>query len=191
MSQPANPHQSTDEIPDGELVYLSPLESPIDLQVAMPYVAAVPSAQLIGAAGAVLRHRGMTAGEISLVVAGDALLHELNRDYRGVDAVTDVLSFPAQAVGELSTEGATFVSAPEVAAFLGDVVISYPAAQRHAIAAGHLIDDELCLLAVHGTLHLMGYDHTTAEEEATMWAVQETILRSLGIAIPVQRRHEE
>lgn len=191
MSQPANPHQSTDESRGDEFVYLSPVEGPIDLQVALPYVAVVPSARLVAAVDAVLHHQGVAIGEVSLVVAGDALLHQLNRDYRGVDAVTDVLSFPALAVGESGVESAAFVSAPEAAAYLGDVVISYPAAQRHAMAAGHPIEDELCLLAVHGTLHLLGYDHASAADEARMWTLQETVLRSLDITIPVQRHHEE
>jgi probable rRNA maturation factor len=191
MSQPANQHRSIDEIPGGELAYLTPVEGHIYLQVATPYVAAVPSARLVAAVDAVLRQQGVVAGEVSLVVAGDALLRQLNRDYRGVDAATDVLSFPARAVEEPGTESPPFVSAPEATAYLGDVLISFPAARRHAMAAGHAVDDELCLLAVHGTLHLLGYDHATAAEEATMWAVQETVLRSLDIAIPVQSHHEE
>lgn len=191
MSQPANPRQSTDENRDDELAYLSPVEGPINLQVAAAYAAVVPAARLVAAVDAVLRDQGVAAGEVSLVVAGDALLHQLNRNYRGVDAVTDVLSFPALAPGETGTGPGAFVSAPEAAAYLGDVVISYPAAQRHAIDAGHTVEDELCLLAVHGTLHLLGHDHATAADEARMWMVQETVLRSLDITIPVKRHHEE
>lgn len=191
MSQPANPPQSTDDTADAELVYLSPDEGSIDLHVAAPYVAAVPSARLIAAVDAVLRHENMAGGEVSLVIADDSMLRQLNCDYRGVDAATDVLSFPARGDGEPGAESPAFVSAPEAAAYLGDVIISYPSAQRHATAGGHPVDDELCLLAVHGTLHLLGYDHGTALQEAAMWSVQETVLRSLGIVVPVQRHYEE
>jgi probable rRNA maturation factor len=190
MSQPANPHQSTDDTPDAALVYLSPDEAFVDLQVAAPYAASVPSARLIAAVDAVLRQENVAGGEVSLVVAGDSMLRQLNRDFRGVDAATDVLSFPARAEGDPGAGSPAFVSAPEAAAYLGDVIISYPTAQRHATAAGHPVDDELCLLAVHGTLHLLGYDHGTAEQEAAMWSVQDRLLRSMDIVLPVQRHHE-
>jgi probable rRNA maturation factor len=84
-------------------------------------------------------------GELALVLAGDGLLRRLNRDYRGRDKPTDVLSFPG-AGGE---DG------------LGDVVISVAKAERNARALGRTLAEELDVLALHGLLHLLGYDHET------------------------------
>lgn len=148
----------------------------IDLQVDATYQESVPRERLIQAIEATLRHGGASHGEVTLVIAGDELLHQLNRTYRYIDAPTDVLSFPANADAE-SEE--MFVSAPEALNYLGDVVISFPTAERQAAAAGHPVADELCLLAVHGVLHLLGYDHASEEEEADMWARQSQILATL------------
>jgi rRNA maturation RNase YbeY len=82
-------------------------------------------------------------GEISLVLAGDGLLRRLNREYRGKDRPTDVLSFPGDG-GE---------------AGLGDVVISLATAERNARGLGRTLPQELDLLALHGFLHVLGYDH--------------------------------
>ncbi len=84
-------------------------------------------------------------GEMSLVLAGDRLLHRLNRDYRGKDRPTDVLSFPGEG-GE---------------AGLGDVVISVQTAERNARSEGRTLARELDVLALHGFLHVLGYDHET------------------------------
>lgn len=98
------------------------------------------------------------------------LLHELNRDYLGVDAPTDVLSFPASE------------SDPETGAtYLGDILISIPRAAQQAQAAGHPLEAEVQLLVVHGVLHLLGHDHAEAEEKARMWAGQEKVLERLGL----------
>ena len=82
-------------------------------------------------------------GEVSLVLAGDRLLHRLNRDFRGKDRPTDVLSFPGDG-GE---------------AGLGDVVISVETAARNARALGRPLAQEIDVLALHGFLHVLGYDH--------------------------------
>ena len=105
------------------------------------------------------------------------MLRQLNLEYRGIDAPTDVLSFSAQE--DLDEPGAAFVTAPEAEAYLGDIIISFPMAASQAETAGHSVANELCLLAVHGVLHLLGYDHATAEEEAAMWAVQDAVLAGL------------
>jgi probable rRNA maturation factor len=94
----------------------------------------------------VLRGAGRTlgvGGEVSVVLAGDGLLRRLNRDFRDKDRPTDVLSFP----GGGGEEG------------LGDVVISVPTAARNARRLGHSVPRELDILALHGFLHALGYDH--------------------------------
>lgn len=89
-----------------------------------------------------------------LRLAGDRALRELNRRYRGKDKATDVLSFP----GEATPEGR----------HLGDVVISMAAVRRQAREAGHSAGRELRLLALHGALHCLGYDHESDDGEMTL-----------------------
>ncbi len=120
-------------------------------------------------------HQGDAAlsinADITIVLTNDAQLHELNRDYLGVDAPTDVLSFPASE------------SDPETGStYLGDILISIPRAAQQAQAAGHPVAAEVQLLVVHAVLHLLGYDHAEAEEKARMWAEQAKVLERLGLA---------
>lgn len=158
-------------------------EGPITLQVAAPLAELIPAQPLLAAVAATLRHANRADAELTVVIGDDALLRQLNLEYRGIDAATDVLSFGADEPAGGEPSG--FVSAPEAAAYLGDVIISYPTAARQAAAAGHAVLDEMCLLAVHGTLHLLGYDHATIEEERVMWSVQADLLGQIGITISV------
>jgi probable rRNA maturation factor len=119
-----------------------------------------------------LRHQGRP-GELTLVITDDEGIQALNRDFLGVDAPTDVLSFSAQ------EDGGPFVAAPDAGGYLGDVILSYPRAVEQARQQGHSTEQELNLLVVHGVLHLLGYDHAGAEEKAAMWAQQEAILELL------------
>jgi len=128
--------------------------------------------------GRVLERLNQPAGiETGVLVTSDAQIRELNNRFRGVDAATDVLAFSQR--GE---EG--FVTPPDAASHLGDVVISLPTAKRQAADSGHPLHAEIALLIVHGLLHLVGYDHATADEEAVMWWLQDDILRDLGIEPP-------
>jgi probable rRNA maturation factor len=113
-----------------------------------------------------------TEAELTIVISDDAHLHALNQQYLGIDAPTDVLSFPANEV-DLDSGGV----------YLGDIIISYPRAQLQAVAGGHPLQDELRLLVVHGVLHLLGYDHANETEQASMWALQSEILLRLGSSI--------
>jgi probable rRNA maturation factor len=160
----------------------SPAEDKIVIQVDEPYIAEVNGADLARAIFATLSVEDQPDGEITLVVTGDEAVADLNRQYRGVEGPTDVLSFPAQepTPGPSSELKTSFVSAPEMAAYLGDIVIALPFTRRQAGELGRLLADELRLLAVHGTLHLLGYDHAEPEEEAAMWARQDAILAALA-----------
>ena len=120
--------------------------------------------------------RATLDAEVTLVITDDEAVAELNRQYRAVDGPTDVLSFAAQE----STPG--FVSAPEAAAYLGDIIIALPFTRQQAAGLGRPLADELRLLAVHGTLHLLGYDHAEPDEEAAMWARQDAILAQAAMA---------
>jgi len=110
-------------------------------------------------------------GDITVVLTDDTELHELNLQYLGVDAPTDVLSFPA---AESDPETGTL--------YLGDILISIPRATQQAEAAGHRVEDEVQLLVVHGTLHLLGHDHAEAEEKTLMWQAQAEVMTSLGLS---------
>jgi probable rRNA maturation factor len=122
------------------------------------------------AALAVLAHQSAN-GDLTIVLTDDAQMHELNRDYLGIDAPTDVLSFPAS---ETDPENAR--------RYLGDILISVQRANEQARAAGHALAAEVQLLAVHGTLHLLGYDHAEADEKARMWKAQAEVLERLGLS---------
>lgn len=110
--------------------------------------------------------------DLSVVLTDDDHLREMNRQYRGIDAATDVLSFPS---GEIDPDSE--------AAYLGDVIISYPRALAQAKAGGHAPADEVRLLTVHGVLHLLGYDHVNEAEKTEMWRVQGSVLKKLGSSI--------
>ncbi len=121
------------------------------------------------AASAALAHQSVT-GDLSIVLTDDPQLQQLNHDYLGVDAPTDVLSFPASE------------SDPESGiTYLGDILISVTRAHQQAIAAGHSLESEVQLLVVHGILHLLGHDHARPAEKSRMWAAQTAILGSIGL----------
>jgi probable rRNA maturation factor len=111
--------------------------------------------------------------ELSIVITNDRQLHDLNLQFLGIDAPTDVLSFP---VGEAETDPDT----GEV--YLGDVLISLERARAQATSGGHPILDELQLLVIHGVLHLLGYDHAEEAEKAEMWSAQAEILTRLEVS---------
>ena len=118
-----------------------------------------------------LKHEHSPAGsDIGLVLGDDVLLKRLNLKYRAVDAPTDVLSFHT---GELDPDSQ--------AMYIGDIIVSLPRAQEQASTGGHSLVDELQLLVVHGTLHLLGYDHLNHDDKKKMQAAQDEILRQLGV----------
>lgn len=95
---------------------------------------------------------------VSVLLCGDARMRRLNREYRGIDRPTDVLSFPA-----------------EDPAFLGDVAVDVPYASRQARTRGHSLDREVQLLLAHGVLHLLGHDHETDDGE--MFRLQRRVVK--------------
>jgi probable rRNA maturation factor len=112
---------------------------------------------------------GYPEQDLSIVLSDDEQLHSLNLQFLGQDSPTDVLSFPS---GELDPDSGR--------PYLGDVILSYPRALAQATAGGYPVEAELQLLTVHGVLHLLGYDHADAQQQAAMWAVQAKILGELG-----------
>ena len=151
------------------------LEIAVEVQVAPAFAGAVSEERLRQIAEAVLRHEARP-GQMTVVLTDDVGIQQLNHDFLGIDAPTDVLSFSAQ------EDGSPFVGAPEASSYLGDVIISYPQAVAQAKEMGHPVGQEIDLLVVHGTLHLLGFDHVTDEERASMWARQDEILGGLSPA---------
>ncbi len=111
--------------------------------------------------------------EVGLLVTGDTTVRRLNRDYRGLDRTTDVLSFAME-----NRAGDGFVSPPDSVRHLGEVIISYPQAVIQAQDQGHAGEREVAILAVHGILHLLGYDHEQPEPARAMRAREAAILNS-------------
>ena len=111
--------------------------------------------------------------EISVTYTDSVNIHRLNKEYRGVDRPTDVLSFPLLDV---------LPERSDVTVALGDIVISTEQAKKQAEEYGHSLKREVCFLAVHSVLHLLGYDHETSEEdEKVMFSKQREILEIAGI----------
>jgi probable rRNA maturation factor len=107
---------------------------------------------------------------LSIQVSSDKILHQFNLEYLGIDAPTDVLSFPAD-FDDPETEGH----------YYGDILLSYEKAAAQAEAGGHPVIEEVKLLIVHGMLHLLGYDHSTDIEKQEMWSLQDQVLTALDI----------
>jgi probable rRNA maturation factor len=106
--------------------------------------------------------------EISLVITGQERIQELNREYRGKDQPTDVLSFAMSE--EKEGEAEAFIGPPDGLIHLGEVIISYPQAVLQAAESQHSIKKEMAALIVHGVLHIQGYDHEKPELEPAMKA---------------------
>lgn len=115
--------------------------------------------------------------EVDITFVDDAAIHELNRTYRGIDRPTDVLSF-ALDEGEEEPE----VDDDEIEHLLGDVIISAPTAVRQGEEYGHGLEREMTYLAVHGMLHLLGYDHMEEKDKLIMRKREEEVLRRLDLA---------
>jgi len=147
------------------------------------------------AAVATLRAQSVVGdATLSLVIADNATMRQLNRQYRGIDASTDVLSFPAEALPDLPDLPGIEPDVEEGEAasdYLGDLVIAYPYASDQAARLGHDISQSLQLLVVHGCLHLLGYDHDTPEHRAQMWQAQAEVLSEIGVDLAIVPLLEE
>ena len=115
--------------------------------------------------------------ECSFIFVDNEQIREINANYRQKDAVTDVITFAIEdeMPGEIKIQG---IPMPRM---LGDVFISLPRTREQAERYGHSFERELSFLAVHGCLHLLGYDHIEPEEEKIMFGKQEDVLNALGI----------
>ena len=153
-----------------------------------PFDDEVSAAWLEVVAGAGLAAAGVEAGEVSLLVTDDDTVRTLNAEYRGLDENTDVLSFSAEHPGhwEGDDEGPQkesgdlhFVLPSDAPLPLGEIIVSFPQAQRQAGERGVSAINELAHLVVHGALHLVGYDHLEPEEATLMQAREREALLTL------------
>ncbi len=117
--------------------------------------------------------------ELSIALVDDEEMHRLNRQYRGLDRSTDVLSFALQEAEEPHMQPASESSA-NTPLVLGDVIISIETTQRQAEEYEHTFEQELCRLLIHGILHLLGYDHLIDEEARAMEALERQLAKLLA-----------
>lgn len=116
--------------------------------------------------------------EVSVSFVTNERIREINREYRDKDAVTDVISFAMEELGEGEVE----LVGAEMPRVLGDIMISIARAQEQAEEYGHSFMREFGFLAVHGFLHLLGYDHMTPSDEKKMFTLQREILSEYGLS---------
>lgn len=115
--------------------------------------------------------------ELSVTFVSNEKIREINREYRHKDAPTDVISFAMEELGEGEVE----IAGAGLPRILGDIIISVPKAKEQAEEYGHPFLRELGFLAVHGFLHLLGYDHMEEDEEKEMFTLQKEILNEYGL----------
>ena len=108
----------------------------------------------------------------NVIIVGNEYIHKLNKEYRGIDRPTDVISFALEDTDDIKYDDFRL---------LGDIYISIDKAESQAEEYGHSLKREICFLAVHGLLHLLGYDHMEKKDEEVMFAKQEVILNEAGI----------
>lgn len=111
---------------------------------------------------------------LSVTLTSAEQVHQLNREYADNDYVTDVLSFAA--------EDDPYDVEPGDPPYIGDIIIAVPVAEKQAEEAGHSLLAEIQTLTVHGSLHLLGFDHQNPEQQAEMWAYQSAVLDALRAA---------
>lgn len=138
--------------------------------------------EMVCAAEAALEAEGLNheTAEISLSLADMESIRELNREYRGIDRPTDVLSFPQFEAEELMYYSENPDEAPDEL-MLGDVVICIEKAEEQAAEFGHGFERELLYLFTHSVLHLLGYDHIEEDDKTVMREREEEILGKIGI----------
>ena len=159
--------------------------SQVGIQIFEQFCEKVSHRWLVSLATHVLAKAASPTMAASIVIADDETLRELNARHRGVDDTTDVLAFSYTHQGEyygdgghltVTGENEKFVTPPADSLDLGEVIISYPQAERQAADAGHSVTEELATLLAHGILHLLGYDHAEPDDETAMKAEETRVL---------------
>lgn len=120
----------------------------------------------------VVRKLEIEKGIFNIIFVDNDIIHKINKEYRKVDRVTDVISFALEDNPDIVYDDFRL---------LGDIYIAIDVAYDQAIEYNHSREREVCFLATHGVLHLLGYDHMTEEEEKEMFGIQEELLQEYGI----------
>jgi|ETNmetMinimDraft_33_1059910.scaffolds.fasta_scaffold114857_1 probable rRNA maturation factor len=158
----------------GAVLRFATMNFDIDIQIDEPFVNDIDKALLKKAARITLETKeGHDSFELSIVITDDDNIHRINKEYRGVDAPTDVISFA------LFEAQGSFVMPPDDTRHLGEAIISYPRALNQAREQKHSIERELAWLVIHGVLHLLGYNHETDADRQTMQTIESEILNAI------------
>ena len=120
----------------------------------------------------VCKDEKLSNGEFNVIIVNEEKIHDLNREYRGIDRVTDVISFALEDDKSFNIEDYRM---------LGDIYICLNKVKEQANEYGHSFKRELSFLAIHGLLHLLGYDHMNEDDEKVMFDKQEEVLKRYGI----------
>lgn len=159
----------------------------LTLEIDAPGAPKDAEALMQAVARAAMGLEGLMGAEVAARLVDDAAIRSLNREHRGIDRATDVLSFPAVRYRPGRTAGSSLKRIrreydPSTGlCFLGDLAISLPRALEQAAACGHSLERELGYLTAHGVLHLMGYDHETENGRRVMRALEERALSMLTL----------
>ncbi len=119
--------------------------------------------------------------EISLVIAGEKRIRLLNKKFRGIDKITDVLSFGNEEAENKKTKNKSikFINPPGDVLYLGEIFICYPQAEKQARRKKHSAEQEIMILLIHGILHLAGFDHKKEYEKSEMKIIETKVLKNL------------
>lgn len=151
-------------------------------------VSPVMQQQILDLVGFAAEKIGKANKEMAITFVDNARIHEVNLEYRGMDRPTDVVSLEYKPETEIAFDEEDLLDNPELAemledfdSYIGELYISIDKAREQAADYGHSFEREMGFLAVHGFLHINGYDHYTPEEEAEMFGLQEEILTAYGL----------
>ncbi|MBV7329052.1 rRNA maturation RNase YbeY [Chloroflexi bacterium TSY] len=157
----------------------------IEILVDEPYRREVDTDKILYAVSTILHQENIAEAALTLLITNNEEVQRLNLTHRQIDVPTDVLSFANHepVTDTASLEPQAFHIPPELVAddtmYLGDIVIAFPYTKKQAISRQQTLTRELQLLAIHGTLHLLGYDHATEDEEKEMWRRQDAALLTI------------
>ncbi|MFZ0987953.1 MAG: rRNA maturation RNase YbeY [Xanthobacteraceae bacterium] len=130
------------------------------------------------------------SAELAIVLTDDAAMRRLNRNWRGVDAPTNVLSFATKNPGNRHMRDRVSDELDkQLGKHLGDIVLAYETVKREARREGKPFDHHLAHLAVHGFLHLLGYDHASSAQARRMETIERAVLRDLAVPDPYRANH--
>ncbi len=174
MTRSQSPSSSASPVPRGPVTVEWEADETVEATVDRRFLVSVLAETLAGRTP-----RGPLS--VGLIVTTDEGIREMNRQHRGIDIPTDVLSFPMQQYERPEKPLASFPLPPDEPLPLGDVVISYERAVEQSREYGHSLERELAFLVVHGAMHLLGYDHETPEDADRMRREEEAVLQRMNL----------